>query len=208
VKILFVTSAHTGGGAERSINTLANALTAKKISVQQIIINAGASDILEPLHPVFYLDRNPFGGLLNTFKSWYKYQYIVFKNRPDYIVLNCDLPEFFGAITYTRARLVCVEHASRPWPKRDTFGVLIRYILRCRRAIWITVSPHLTIWPFGFKPHIQISNPVKLSSSEVISKPQLSGSRLGGKLFFIGRLSEEKDPKPVSYTHLTLPTSP
>jgi glycosyltransferase involved in cell wall biosynthesis len=197
---MIVTNSLTGGGAERSMNLVSNELFRRGWPIALVPINSSPADQVIPQCEVFPLERKWRGKTLDTFYAVWKFQRLVRKWRPDFIVLNCDLPELFGAIVHGKHRLIVLEHASYPWSQRSRLGRLVRKILECRNVIWIAVSSHLTIWPKGKKPTCVLQNPLV---SLVSSNPHTSGHEIK-RLVFIGRLSPEKRPElALEISHLT-----
>ena len=189
-RLMIVTNSLTGGGAERSMNLVCNELTKRGWSVSLVPINQGAQDQVIPECTVFALDREWKGSLTETLLSFLKFNKLVWKWNPDFIVLNCDLPELFGAFLLRKQKFVGVEHASIPWGNRPSIGIIIRKILSHRNITWAAVSDHLTIWPEQKKPSAVLENPIMPGHQiEVIGE----NSKLN-RLVFVGRLSPEKQP--------------
>ena len=188
---MIITNSLTGGGAERSMNLVCNELTRRGWSISLVPINAGAPDLVSPVCEVFPLERKWQGGLFNTLGALRNFRKVLKAWRPDIIVLNCDLPEFFGATSFGSHQLVVLEHASNPWGNRIIFGKAIRRILKLRGTNWVAVSSHLTIWPTAELPSAVLQNPI-IPTAEQSSKVV---SRKITRLVFIGRLSSEKRPE-------------
>lgn len=187
---MLVTNSLTGGGAERTMNLVANELTARGWTISLIPINSSSSDQVLPTCEVFPLERQWRGTLFDSFSAVSNFTRIVNAWNPDVIVLNCDLPELFGAILFGKHKLVVVEHTSNPWARRVRFGKIVRRILEFRNTTWVAVSSHLTIWPMRLKPSKVLQNPVSTQRQLEI----LSPANVIKRLVFIGRLSQEKRP--------------
>lgn len=188
--VLVITNSISGGGAERSMNLLVNALYSRLPNLILVPINQSSSEVFSLVAPIIEINRVYKSSVISTFKSWMTFQIQIFKLRPDVLILNCDLPEFYGAITFTRARIICVEHSNHPWHKRKILGTVIRLILKLRGVIWVAVSNHLNIWPLQTKPNFIINNLVWKSD---LDSESFTGSIK--RLVFLGRLHEEKNPK-------------
>jgi glycosyltransferase involved in cell wall biosynthesis len=188
---MIVTNSLTGGGAERSMNLVSNELFRRGWPIALVPINYSPADQVIPKCEVFPLERRWRGKTLDTFYAIWKFQRLTRKWRPDFIVLNCDLPELFGAIVCGKHRLIVVEHASYPWSQRLRLGRFVRKILEYRKVIWIAVSSHLTIWPKDKKPVSVLQNPL---ISLVSRNLHTSGHEIK-RLVFMGRLSPEKQPE-------------
>jgi glycosyltransferase involved in cell wall biosynthesis len=189
-RVMIVTNSLSGGGAERSMNLLANELTKRGWPVSLVPINSSAPDQVVPVCPVFPMDRIWNGSFINTVVAFWNFKKVVHSWKPDIIVLNCDLPELFGCLLPGTHKLVAVEHSSQPWGQRKHLGKIVRRILRSRKARWAAVSTHLNIWPLNDKPNAVLQNSILL--------PQECNSRVADsaikRLVFIGRLSQEKRP--------------
>ena len=188
---MIVTNSLTGGGAERSMNLVANELSKRGFTVSLVPINSGPPDRVAPSCEVLELHRQWKGGLLNTLEAILRFNRIVKSWKPDVMILNCDLPELFGAVLFGKHKLVVLEHASNPWASRVLIGRLVRKILGLRNTVWVAVSSHLTIWPHKSKPAAILQNPIILSDT---FQSYMPGDRIK-RLVFIGRLSPEKRPE-------------
>ncbi len=194
-RIMIVTNSLTGGGAERSMNLVANELTARGIPVALVPINAGSDDQVVPKCEVYPLERQWRGSLSNTITSLWSFNRLVWAWKPDFIVLNCDLPELFGALLLSNQKLVAVEHINHPWITRQRFGRFVRKVLEIRKTTWVAVSNHLTIWPNQRVPYGILLNPIVVTSKPISSNSQhLESSQKLKRLVCIGRLAEQKRP--------------
>jgi glycosyltransferase involved in cell wall biosynthesis len=189
VKVMILTNSLTGGGAERSMNLLSNLLLDNGYEICLVPLNSGTEDLIKPRCEIFEGRRPWPGSLLDTLKVLFKIQKKINSYNPNFLVLNCDLPEFIGSLTTGKHKLVAVEHTSRAWEKRTLLGKCVRLLLNLRKTKWIAVSSDLRIWPTGSEPISVIPNLVFTTSSRL--KSEIEGQT---KLVFIGRLSEEKDP--------------
>ena len=188
-RVMFVTNSLSGGGAERATNILVNALTDLGLQVSLVAINSGAPDLIEPKCQTFELKREWQGGLLSVLAAYFKLQTVIWKWKPDYLVLNCDIPEFLGSLSLGKHKLIAVEHATFPWINRIRLGRVTRKILSARNTKWVAVSKHLKIWGSQALPDVSICN--------AIVKTRINRSKPSGqvkRLNFVGRLSIEKQP--------------
>jgi glycosyltransferase involved in cell wall biosynthesis len=186
---MFVTNSLSGGGAERATNILVNALSDLGNQVSLVAINDGPRDLIEPSCQTFELKRKWQGGLTSVLGAYFRLQRVIWKWRPDYLVLNCDIPEFLGSLTIGKHKLIAVEHATYPWINRLRLGKMTRKILSARKTKWVAVSRHLKIWGSDTLPDISISNAIAMPATER-SKPSGPIKRIN----FVGRLSPEKQP--------------
>jgi glycosyltransferase involved in cell wall biosynthesis len=188
-RIAIVTNSLSGGGAERAMNILANELHRLNHEVTVFAINNAEPDAISLTCSVVEIGRPWRGSVLDTIKSWMIFQEKIREIQPNIVILNCDLPEFYGALTPMRANLVAVEHVNYPWRNRELFGRLIRFILKIRGTKWVAVSDHLGIWPSNNSPHKVIFNPI----SEIGTSESRSAAPIK-RLVFIGRLTFQKNP--------------
>ncbi len=192
-RVMFVTNSLSGGGAERATNILVNALKNSGIQVSLVAINDGQRDLIEPTCEVFELHREWKGGLVSVFNAYIGIQKAIWRWRPDFLVLNCDIPELLGSITIGKHKLVAVEHASQPWPQRQSLGKFVRKLLRFRKTKWVAVSDHLKVWGLDILPNFVINNPIDswLPLNGIKENQDINKMR---RLVFVGRLSPEKNP--------------
>ena len=186
---MFVTNSLSGGGAERATNILVNALTDLGLQVSLVAINSGTRDLIEPKCLVFELKRKWQGGLVSVLAAYFKLQIVIWKWKPDYLILNCDIPEFLGSLSLGKQKLIAVEHATYPWINRIRLGKVTRRVLSARKTKWVTVSEHLKIWGTQVSPDISICNAIVSAKT---NKTKATGQIK--RLNYVGRLSQEKQP--------------
>jgi hypothetical protein len=184
---LFVTNSLSGGGAERSTNIVVNALLENGLQVGLITINDGHGDLVAPNCTVFELKRPIHGKFFSVVAAFIDLQRAIRIWKPNFVVLNCELPELLGSFSFGKFQLIVVEHSSVPWSNRVHLGRIVRRILNLRSALWVGVSNHLSIWNVQLVPDYIVQNPI-LDLVEV--KKKYSGQI--SRLVFIGRLSVEK----------------
>lgn len=176
------------------MNLLANELSRRSFQVGLIPINVSVPDLILPVCDILPLGRPWPGNFYHTLIAAFRFNMTVRKWRPDILILNCDLPEFFGVLYFGSVRMIAVEHTNQPWRTREKMGRLVRRILSVRGVKWISVSNHSKIWPTNATPeaiHSNILSPIReINSSRGISSIQSPLTRL----VFIGRLSVEKRP--------------
>ncbi len=192
VRISVVTNSVTGGGAEKAMNILANELYKRDFDISIIAINKSLFSRSGISCDLFEIKRTWNGGIFDTVRAWFEFNNLIKKLNPDVLILNCDLPEFFGSLLVYKIKIICVEHSQYPWRTRPLFGKIIRSILRLKKVTWVSVSDYLSIWPNSLKPDKVISNPI----SE--GMPNLSLSRdFIKRLVFMGRLTWQKNPQEI-----------
>ena len=193
IRVMFVTNSPSGGGAERATNILVNALHENKIKVSLTTINHSQSDLVIPACETFQLKRTWQGGSISVLTAFFRFRKIVKLWKPSHIVLECDLPELFGSVINGSFTKIVVLQSSKPWNTRSKFGKLVRKRLLKQKAKWVAVSNHFSVWYFNSQPDAIISNPVELSGLEVLIQKQTDNSI--NRIFYVGRLSEEKQPE-------------
>jgi glycosyltransferase involved in cell wall biosynthesis len=188
-RIAIVTNSVSGGGAERAMNVLANEFHRLNHEVTLIAINSSKPDSISLSCKVVEIGRIWRGSLIGTIMSWIKFRNIIKSIQPNIVILNCDLPEFYGAITPLRAKIVAVEHVNFPWVNRKSLGKLVRLILKVKKTTWVAVSNHLRIWPHNEAPTRVIFNPIS-----TIHEGETRFSAPIKRLVFIGRFTFQKNP--------------
>ena len=184
-----MTNSLSGGGAERATNILVNALTDLGLQVSLVAVNSSARDLIEPKCQTFELRREWQGGFVSVLVAYFKLQSVIWKWKPNYLVLNCDIPELLGSLSLGKHKLIAVEHATFPWINRILLGKVTRKILSARNTKWVAVSKHLKIWGVEKHPDIAIHN--------AMVTPKVNRSKPIGqitRLNYVGRLSREKQP--------------
>jgi glycosyltransferase involved in cell wall biosynthesis len=191
--IAIVTNSFSGGGAERSMNILANEFQSAGYATSLIAINSGPEDIVPRKCKTYCLGRNWKAGFSETLKSRTKFKELLNVLQPDSLIINCELPELLIALISTKSNIIVVEHASDPWRGRKILGLAVRAILIAKRVKWVAVSSDLKFWPGLSKFSSVIKNPVV---KEYLFPPSAIPKAIKSpKLVFIGRLSEEKQPE-------------
>jgi glycosyltransferase involved in cell wall biosynthesis len=194
IDLAFVTASLTGGGAERAINQLTRILESQ-YSVGLICINDSEDDLVQPCKDVTFLNRKYNSKLLPTIISYLKFRKTLKKIKPRYLVLNCDLPELFGALSPLGPKIVFIEHSDSPWANREVLGRFIRGLLRLRRAQCVAVSNHLKVWPKSVSPNYVINNPVIVFSDTF----QAPTTDLLKRLVYVGRFANPQKRPEIVY---------
>ena len=195
---MFVTNSLSGGGAERAINLVVNELVVRNVEVSLVPINAGQEDSVKPTCPIFHVQRTWKSGLIQTAFSLIRFNSIVRVWKPDVLVLNCDIPELFGLLSFNRSKIIVVEHANPAWSTRPTFGKLIRNLMRLRKPKWVAVSEHLRIWPWNENPDRILVNSIIFNDDIQNKKSAVNHASQVKRLLYVGRLaSAQKRPQIV-----------
>ena len=141
--IAILTNSFSGGGAERSMNILANEFQKNGFETSLIAVNSGPEDVVPRECATYCLERNWKAGFVETLKSRKKLKTVLNSLNPDSIIVNCELPELLIALTRTKSEIFVVEHASDPWRGRKFIGLIIRAILIAKKVKWVAVSRDL-----------------------------------------------------------------
>jgi glycosyltransferase involved in cell wall biosynthesis len=188
--VAIVTNSIKGGGAEKSMNLLAEYLSKKEYPIDLIAINESPREFVKYHFPVTEIGRQWKGSIFNSIRAMKLFFTEIRRINPEIVILNCDLPEFFSFLIPLRCKLFCVEHTTNPWRGRRLLGRIMREYLFRRSATWIRVSDHITSWPKKIRYHLTIPNPVEIP----VNFTHLERSASIKRLVFIGRLSSEKNP--------------
>jgi len=184
MKVLIVTNALSGGGAESSMRIISQHLRSMGVDITLLSLNETAGDVA--VTGEIELNRKWKSGVFQTAINFLDFYRVIKRIKPDSVIVNCELPELYTAFTPIRiANLICVEHTSKPWAGREFMGRIVRAILSLRKSDWVTVnSSQARIWPHGTDA-LFIPNPVEV--------PKLASKRNPNAEFvFVGRLRREK----------------
>ena len=188
--VLFVVNSLEGGGAENSIRQVTSKLVSDGAPVFLCALNKSESGSKENRDShVYVLNRKWKDGIFKTLSSIEEFRRLILELKPEIIIANCELPELFVALcSPLKSKIFAVEHTSNPWDGRRFLGTAVRFILRIRRANWVTVSSNQQkIWN-GSNFSQYIANPINIEDLSHVSNKQR-------KVVFIGRLRPEKRPE-------------
>jgi glycosyltransferase involved in cell wall biosynthesis len=185
-RIVIVTNSLTGGGAERAMNLISNALSQDGHHVTLLAINKSAFDLIRNECSVITLDRENNSGMIGTALALRAFVKSVMRIKPDVYFINCDLPELFACFLPFKSNIVVIEHANPAWSTRKNFGKIVRQILRFRDVTFVAVSSHLRIWPTNFAPEWILPNIIPISQRVNFISERHSQIQ---RLVFIGRLA-------------------
>jgi glycosyltransferase involved in cell wall biosynthesis len=186
-KVTIVTNSIGGGGAERAMNLLSNELMDRGYSVTLIPINNSVKDYVAINCEILFINRVPTGGLTATWRSLLKFINLIKRNNPDFVLLNCDLPEFFGLFLKRNYNLIVIEHSNPAWTTRPILGRIVRFLHKLKSTKFLTVSSHLTIWPTGMAASGVVNNIIDATK---LGKLHDTSSHRLLRLVFIGRLTK------------------
>jgi glycosyltransferase involved in cell wall biosynthesis len=187
---MILTNSLSSGGAERSMNLLANQLALSGVTVVLVPINASKEDFVKLQCEVWSPQRKWQGGLSQTIMSYIALSRFVKIWKPNAIILNCDLPELLGSLLTFKTTKFVVEHAPHPWNTRKLLGKFCRRLLKMQGSKFVAVSKHLQIWPDRIPPFRTIPNLIsQFPTCSVVNAPKSIE-----RLVFVGRLSDEKNP--------------
>ncbi len=191
---VFVSSSSTGGGAERAVNLLVSELRLNGLSVGLVNINKGPKDKFAFTGHSVEIGRQWNGGLVDTVWAFLRFTRYVRSVAPENLILNCDLAETFGALVFSRARLIVVEHSTAPWGTRRSLGRFVRILLSIRRVRWVSVGNHIEPWSSATKVKSAIPN----LTTPILRPPglKLKNNQAVKRLVYVGRLARElKQPE-------------
>jgi len=191
-KIVFLTNSLTGGGAERAINALINELHANLQNIFLVTVKESQEDLVKVLPDVFCLTKGKRWNFLKFIQAILRFQVFMRKHKVNYLILNCALPELIGSLILGSQKLIVVEHASQPWPRKKFLGMLVRRLLILRHSKWVGVSEHLSVW--GTQNDIDAFIPNAIGYDLNVPMNQSPSTGTIKRLVFIGRLSPEKNP--------------
>ena len=100
---MIVTTALTGGGAERSMNVLANTLLEPGWDVCLVPINSSSEDLVALECEKYPLERDWRSGPFITFRKFLKLNLKVLQWKPQVIIFNCALTEVFASFLFTKS---------------------------------------------------------------------------------------------------------
>lgn len=189
-KTLFVLNAVSGGGAEISGSKIFEKLHQTNLPVALCALMGDELNRVKRVD-VHILNRSWGDGIFKTLNALKEFKVLLKREGFEVVVLNCELPELVGAICAPRhQRILVVEHASRPWSGRRFLGIAIRFLLKMRKAYWVTVnSADQKIWPFN-QAALHIPNPYIPTTQMDISSHS--------DLVVVGRLNKGKNPAIVA----------
>ncbi len=184
--MLIVSNSVGGGGAENAMYSLYRELRSQ-IPTQLIALNKDQTSSKKD-KGIFVLNRKWGGGLLSTFSTFLFFNKILYKSKATWIIVNCELAELLIALSpLFKAKIICVEHTSNPWLARRELGLVVRKILKLKKARWVTVSKNSSsVWQSrGLVTHIP--NPVHV--------PMLGEFQRDVRTVYVGRLVTGKRPE-------------
>jgi DNA-directed RNA polymerase beta subunit len=112
--------------------------------------------------------------------------------KPENIILNCDLPEVFGALLPRRFKLTLVEHSQKPFGTRKFLGLIIRIMLLIKKVDCVRVASHFDIWCMPKKIAEVIPNALPIAK---FTPRQLPKQSTINRLVYVGRLANpQKNP--------------
>jgi len=191
-----VSNAISGGGAEKSMLALHQSFLKSGMKSYLIALNQSINPQTVP--HVTELNRKWKSGLINTWINYLDFKKIVKTIDPDILILNCELPELYGAMLSYKCQIICVEHTTKPWIGKEILGIFVRFLLRFKKVDWVTVvDTQEKIW-HGKPINAYLPNPFIDHFSE--SRP----TEKNLILTFVGGLKPNKHPEWVIKTGLSL----
>jgi len=162
------------------------------------LICLNQAEDMQEIPNVIKLSRTWKSGVIDTCKNYLEFNKSIRTINPNIIILNCELPELYGAMLLKKSKIICVEHTTRPWKGKKLLGIIVRVFLKCKKVGWVTViNKQHKIW-FGGRVLAFLPNPY-------IRYPRGQGnSKKGADLTFVGGLKPNKRPEWVIETGLRL----
>jgi glycosyltransferase involved in cell wall biosynthesis len=191
-----VSNAISGGGAEKSMLALHQSFLKSGMKSNLIALNQSIHSQAVP--HVTELNRKWKSGLIGTWINYLDFKKSIKTLNPDILILNCELPELYGAILSHQCKIICVEHTTKPWTGKKLLGFFVRLLLRFKKVDWVTVvTTQEKIW-HGRPVIASLPNPFVNHFSE--NRPTENNS----VLTFVGGLKPNKHPEWVIKTGLSL----
>ncbi len=185
-----------GGGAEKSMMMLHDSFLNSGVKSNLIALNKSTDQKTLPF--VIELSRKWSSGPISTWCNFLEFRKSIKVINPDVLILNCELPELYGALLIFKGKLICVEHTTKPWSGKLLLGVIVRLLLKSKKAEWVTVVKNQKkVW-IGGTVVAHVPNPYFDRSSKNMATGQES------TLTFIGGLKRNKHPEWVIETGLEL----
>lgn len=179
-----------GGGAEESMNMLFKSFINSGKEIFLISINESNLDRKVKDPSIIKLNRRYRSGAFETIYALMKFIYVVTKLHPKVVILNCNLPEFFGVFIPFPCKIIVVEHHPEPWPRFKYFGRFIRTLLYFRKSNWVRVSGHFKIWALPEIKSLIIPN--MLNKSKIVELRNRQTETKIERLVYVGRFVEHK----------------
>jgi len=185
--IAIVSNAIAGGGAEKSMLALHQSFLKNGLKSNLIALNQSVNP--QTIPHVTELNRKWKSGVINTWSNYLDFKRLIKNINPGVLILNCELPELYGAMLNHKCKRICVEHTTKPWKKKRLLGVFVRLLLRFKKVDWVTVvSTQEKIW-HGGSVQAFLPNPYTYESSAN------RASEKNTTLTFLGGLKPNKNPE-------------
>jgi glycosyltransferase involved in cell wall biosynthesis len=187
LSLTIVSNALTGGGAEISMYALHKTFLSQGFDCNLIALNESDANLLGPNSVC--LNRRWKSGIFSTIGNYLQFRKVINCIKSDFLILNCELPEFFGSLTRFKGKIIGVEHTTMPWIGRRNLGRVVRTLLKFKKTVWVSVvKGQEKVW-FGNQVTRYIPNP--------FVPPDTHGKDLPSKamLSYVGGLKENKRPE-------------
>jgi glycosyltransferase involved in cell wall biosynthesis len=167
-----------------------------KVRTDEVLADLNKSTNPKTIPFVIELNRKWRSGFFGTCKNFLEFQKSIQAISPDVLIINCELPELYGALLRFNGKLICVEHTTKPWTGRLLLGIIVRLVLKLKRAEWVTViHKQRKVWVGGVVV-AHLPNPYH----DRLSRNRADGQEL--TLTFVGGLKLNKRPEWVIETGL------
>jgi len=183
--VVIISNSVGGGGAENAMREVFYALS---VEFQCYLIALNRDETaFNAKDNIIVLNRKWGGGILNTFSTLIALNRSLKEMNPAILIVNCELAELLVAFSRPiHARIICVEHTTKPWTGRKLLGFCARKVLYFKRAEWVTVSSNTAFVWQGAKNAKHIPNAVPV--------PKLGNPIRKMNSIYIGRLNVGKRP--------------
>lgn len=188
-KIVILLSSHFGGGAETAMQQLHISLNSQFRDLEIWGIN---SERLNPTEGRFTFGRKKSGGIIHNIKVLLEFRRKCKLDNVGTIILNCDLPELFGAFSLRNTRILVVEQSTHPWMGRRFFGRFVRTLLMLRNSTWVKIFQDQKVWSVFGQKTLLGPNLIATSDHEAISSGPGDGLK---RIVFLGRFHFQKRPE-------------
>lgn len=194
-RVCFLLSSLSGGGAEKSIETISGSLENLGMNTILVGVNSG-SDPRELGNGItkVSLGRKWRSGPFTWLLALYHLRKLLSLQSINVVVLNGELPESLGIFLSWRIRLLVVEHSGSAWNRFPKLGKYVRAQLRRRKTTWVAVSNNLEIAGVPETEIRRIPNPIPFYPKDQPSRSSRPSPKVEPKLVFLGRLAKEKNP--------------
>lgn len=203
MKITFVTSTLTSGGAERVISLLANNFAERGYEVEMIALTSISPDYysLNPKVKFIHADKVSKGGLLG--ELWWFRQHIK-KEQPDVVIAFMEAVYEFVLLALLGTKVPVISSERKDPATLGPLRKILRWILLPTATAHVVQTQHIKNYyskRIQKKTHI-IYNPVnekvfqvKVDGLKVKDREEVEGEERLNRIISVGRLYPQKNQK-------------